>query len=245
MSDFKKYLNVYEFEVVLPGCGQTVKFKPITTGQLKILLVYENETNEMIIEEALDSLISSSVISDGFDIKTLYLQDRFFLLIEIRKKTKGELYKFSNRCDKCGSETLQNINLNDLKVTHLNKDIDNNIKLTDNLSVKLNHINRGGQIEAYKYFDGANMTPLQQITEMSLLTHAAGIKSIRTPESEDLDLSINDKKYLLENIPTGLYEMIKDWYVNNNFGIDFTFNISCHTCDNNEEVSIPLNNFFF
>ena len=60
--DFRKYLNVYEFETTLPGTGDTVKFKPMTTGQLKKMLVYENSTNPMTVEKALDELISSSII---------------------------------------------------------------------------------------------------------------------------------------------------------------------------------------
>ena len=88
MSDFKKYLNVYEFETTLPGSGVTIKFKPITTGQMKKLLVYENETDPSMVEEAMDELINSSVSTEGFDVKDVWLQDRFFLLVEIRRKTK-------------------------------------------------------------------------------------------------------------------------------------------------------------
>ena len=39
---FKNYLNVYEFDTVLPGTGAKLKIKPITTGIMKELLLYES-----------------------------------------------------------------------------------------------------------------------------------------------------------------------------------------------------------
>ena len=135
--DLTKYLNVYDFETTLPGSGEVIKFRPMTTGQLKKMLVYENSTNPMVVEKALDELISSSIISEGFNIGNLYLQDRFFLLIEIRKKTKGELYKFNFTCPQCKSQSLQIINLDKLMVKTLPKDVDYNIKLDDNFTINV------------------------------------------------------------------------------------------------------------
>ena len=97
--DFRNYLNVYEFNTTLPGSGEEVTFRPITTGQLKKLLIYENETDPMVIEGALDDLISSCIVNEDFNINDLYLQDRFFLLVEIRKKSKGENYSFQYNCE--------------------------------------------------------------------------------------------------------------------------------------------------
>ena len=61
MSDFKKYLNVYQFEITLPGTGELIQFKPITTGQIKKLLVYEDSENLNIIGKAVDEGINTYV----------------------------------------------------------------------------------------------------------------------------------------------------------------------------------------
>lgn len=244
MSDFKQYLNVYEFKTILPGSGQKIQFKPITTGELKRLLVYENESDERVIEEALDQLISSSVQNEDFNIKDLYLQDRFFLLVEIRKKTKGAFYKFTYECGSCRAQTLHNLNLDELVINKFPDDVSNSILLTDNISVKVKHITRQEQIDAYKEFNGDGMSSLQISIEMALLTHAAGIYNVTTPNGIE-DIGIGDKKFLLENISTGSYELIKDWYVDNNFGMDFTFEINCNGCGKKEKHDIPLHNFFF
>ena len=47
---------MYEFDCTLPGTGQEIKFRPITTGQMKKLLVYEDSTSIQQVEEALDKL---------------------------------------------------------------------------------------------------------------------------------------------------------------------------------------------
>jgi Zn finger protein HypA/HybF involved in hydrogenase expression len=116
MSNFKRYINVYEFETVLPGNGKTVKFKPITTGQIKKLLMYENAEDQAIIETALDEILEGCVIGEDFKVSDLYLQDRFFLLLEIRKVTKGNTYQFQTICPSCGSQSLQTVNLSEMPV---------------------------------------------------------------------------------------------------------------------------------
>lgn len=243
--DFKSYLNVYEFETILPGSKETVKFKPITTGQLKKMLVYENERDPMVIENGLDELISSSVISEGFDINKLYLQDRFFLLIELRKKSKGEKYSFQYNCPSCGSQSVQVIDLTKLNVKPLSKDIDNLVKLDSKISVEMSHITRGKQREAYRIMTkDKSLNDSQRITEMALLTHAASIEAIVVPEGRITDSSISDRKYLLENIPTDAYTNIRDWFDNNDFGVEFKYTVRC-TCGREEHVDIPVDNFFF
>lgn len=122
MSNFRNYINTYVFDTQLPGSGLEVSFKPVTTGQLKRLLLYETTEDPLSMEQALDDMIEECVIKpEGFNVKDLYIQDRFFLLIEIRKATRGATYNFQTICTSCGSQTQQAINLSDLPVVKLNK----------------------------------------------------------------------------------------------------------------------------
>jgi len=118
-GNFKRYLNMYEWETVLPGSGKTVKYKPITTGQIKRLLLYNDVEDEKVIESALDSLISECVVTEGFNVGDLYLQDRFFLMVEIRNVTKGYKYTFPSKCLACNSQTFQTVDLSKLVVKKL------------------------------------------------------------------------------------------------------------------------------
>ena len=170
MSDFKNYLNTFVFDTVLPGSGKTIKFKPITTGQLKNMLLYQDVEDAGKIELALDQLITECVVSEDFDINDLYLQDRFFLLVEIRKCSKGNVYSFQAKCGSCDSQTMINITLNNLIVNKLKpifvdddkpsvitvKRVKNNIK-TDSeivyLILSISHpTNLNGNLVCLKYF---------------------------------------------------------------------------------------------
>lgn len=144
---FYSYLNAYEFEYTLPGSGETIKFKPLTTVQMKQLLQYEDETDPTKVSEALDEMINAAVVTEGFDINELYLRDRFALLIEIRKKTKGETYEFQFKCPQCGSQVLTGVNLDNLEVKK--KDVGSGtIDVADDITIEIEHLKRKDEREA-------------------------------------------------------------------------------------------------
>jgi len=242
MSNFKDYLNVYEFETVLPGSGETVKFKPIITGQIKKLLTYENSTSEEV-DIALDNLITSSVISEGFDINRLYIQDRFFLLVELRKMSKGSTYQFSAICQKCKSQMIVNVDLKNIEVIPYNVENDT-IKLDDNISIKLKHITRGDQKQSFDFIK-KGLSDTQKMAEMMIGSYASSITSITTPEGEDENIDIADKIYFINNLPQGMYEKVTTWSKENDFGLNFSYDTVCRSCGNKKTIDIPLENFFF
>lgn len=238
---FKDYINVYEFETTLPGSGEKIKFKPLTTSDMKKLLIYEGEEDESVIEKALDDLISSTVITEGFDINECYIQDRFFLIVELRKKSKGEIYRFQAKCPQCNSQSLVAVNLDDLPITMPEK-MQETISINKDISVVVGHIKRKEQAEASSMVPKQG-TRTQKVTEMALFTHAAGIKKVITPDDEEIP-SLEDRKFLLENVPTSNYDKIRNWFDENNFGVEFLVEYNCPTCGYKEVIDVPLDNFF-
>lgn len=245
MSDFKKYLNAYEFETTLPGCGDIITFKPITTGQIKKVLTYENEDDPRVIEKVLDDIISSSVINEGFDIDNLTLQDRFYLLVEIRKKSKGTSYKFKWQCEECRTQNFSNINLDNLNEIEVPNDVDYVVKLDDNISVKLRYVTRKLIKEGYKYFDETLSSSYQKLAELATITHAASIESVITPEGEDNNVSWEDRLYFVNETPQEFYEKITEWSKKYTYGIDFSYDLRCQGCGKLIKRDVPLEDFFF
>ncbi len=290
MLNFRQYINSYSFETELPGSGEIVTFKPICTRMIKKLLLYETSEDPNSIENALDEIISECVTDETFDIDELFLQDRFALLLDMRKATKGNLYTFSSTCTKCQSQTSQNVKLSDLKVKRLNipKEIEspvpikkkkgqvamkkgsklidisegeeiesmedfynsrqnwNLIRLNDVLSIRVLPTTRGEQkfitnLIASK--EGISET--QKMIEETTMSYAFSIKSIITPDGIQDDVLFDDKMYLVENIPQNEYMMIVKWFEDNDFGVDFSFEVSCAHCEHKETKNIPLDNFFF
>ena len=62
MSHFRAYMNMYTFETVLPGNGEKVVYKPVTTGQLKKVLMFETSKDPDVMEKALDEIINECVV---------------------------------------------------------------------------------------------------------------------------------------------------------------------------------------
>jgi hypothetical protein len=249
MSDFKKYLNVYQFEITLPGTGELIQFKPITTGQIKKLLVYEGSENLNIIETVMDDLIVSSVITEDFNVDDLYLQDRFFLLIEIRKYSKGKHYNFEIKCPQCDSQSLQSIDLDDLPFTLKSENIDYSIKINDNITVTVDYVKRIDQKAAIDFVDNSDseLEGMQKLAEISVVATAQVIKSIITPEGTVDDLPLEDRIFLLDNLSQQEFTTVTDWFEKNSYGVDFEFELKCHhkPCSFKQKIEIPLENFFF
>jgi hypothetical protein len=121
MSEFRDSLNSYVFDTKLPGTGESIKLKPITTRQLKRALLYEEVEDVGKVEEALDEIITECVVTPGFDVEKIYLQDRFFILLELRKVTKGNSYIFQAICNECSGQFMQTVNLSELPVKYYKK----------------------------------------------------------------------------------------------------------------------------
>ena len=86
-KDFKDYLNVFEFDCVLPGTGQKVKFKPLTIGNIKQIASYsEEEPSSGTLTNMFDEIFRNSVITEDFDPLSIYLQDRYFIINDLRIK---------------------------------------------------------------------------------------------------------------------------------------------------------------
>lgn len=239
---FKDYLNVYSFDCTLPGSGEKVEFKPLTTKEIKKLLVYENDDDYSKVEEMLDQVINSSVLNENFDVDNLYLQDRFSLLLEIRKKTKGENYEFTYPCPKCKSQNYISQNLDNLPIKTLDENVDNEIKLTDDISINVWHLTRKEEKEALEKVDKKSPDK-NSFYHLNILTQT--IKAVSSPDGKEEDLSYEDKEYIIDNINTDNLKKISDWFDENKFGVDFVIEKKCKQCGHSEKSMIPLENFFF
>ena len=241
---FKDYLNVYTFDYVLPGTEEKIQFKPLTTKEIKKLLVYENDNDYGKIEEVLDEIINLSVTNENFDVNNLYLQDRFSLLLEIRKKTKGEYYEFPFDCPKCSSQNYMVIDLDKLNVTRLNDlgELDTVVNLTDQISIEVWFLTRKEEKEAWEKVSNDSPQPISEY-ELNILTQT--IKAVNSPDGREDNLSFEDKQFIIDNTTTGNLQNISKWFEKNNFGTDFTIKRVCKQCGYTETRSIPLVNFFF
>jgi hypothetical protein len=249
MSDnkpkFYDFVSTYDFTCELPGSKETVQFKPVTTGQIKKLLTYENETNYVVQEQALDDLVTSSVLSEGFDIDEQYIYDRLFLLIEIRKKTKGEVLEFQVKCPECNSQSLNRVNLDELEIKQLENSEPVVVELGQ-IKVHLRHMKRKHQKQDIKpNMFPKNMTPTQQGYMFQVAFHACAIDKIETPNGIDENISMKDRIYFIEQIPMQHMEILKEKIDDMSFGWQLQQKVKCIHCNFEHVNDIPIQQNFF
>jgi len=246
-ADFRDYLNVFEFSTKLPGSGEIIRFKPLTMGSLKKLLTFTDEGNSyQTSTQIFDEIFSETVLNEDFDPSELYLQDRFFLLIEIRKKTKGETNQYKVNCPECNSQSLRQLDFDQIEIQTRKPDIDYVVKLTDDLSVRMRFPQRKHELEIFDLWEDykKELEPKVHDTEMSIFLEAQSIDQIITPEGPQKDITIWDKKYLIENIPQPLYMRMDKWLHENRFGPNMEIEIKCSHCDYSIKQNMMALDFF-
>ena len=240
--NFQQHLNVYEKIVELPSSGEEVKIKPITTNQIKKLLVYENESDPIMGEVILDEILNFSLIDK--DVKDLILQDRYYLFVEIRKLTKGSSHTYTHNCPKCQSPNIQTIDLNKLDVKKASTAGENFVKVLNGaLKLNLKFPTRGLQIEGYNQID-SKLSPTENQVEMILANLAQSIISIESSSGIDENIPVKDKMKFVGDLPGVDYDIIKKWFDENDFGIDLTIETKCQYCKFTDSHVLPLTNFF-
>ena len=241
-----QFLNQYTQTVHLPSINKDVSIKPITTGQMKKVLSYDN-TDTFVIEDILDDIVKGCIVEEDFNINEITIQDRFDLLIKIRQITKGDDYTFNIKCPKCSTELINNINIKELEDIPYPKDVNYKVKLTDTLSVDLTFVTRGIQKEATRLIKKKKgLNEDQKVAEMATYIYTLSMTTFYTPAGEISDASIEDKKELLDNLNESVYDNINKWYEKYNYGINFKYKPKCKFCDwEEDEQDIPLTSFFF
>jgi hypothetical protein len=248
-----KDLFSYEFYCELPGTSERIKFRPITTGQLKKLLVYENEKDKDIIDEILDSLITDCVISENFNIDDLYLLDRFYLMLQLRMKSKGEEYEITHKCPQCGKETFSVIDLNDLPVKPYDKNINHFVQCNDKVSIYVDFLKRGQEKKLSKIIQEQHgKIELDENGELdskilgfyALKYIELSIGKIKLENGKIIELTDEQKEEVVDNLTEENIKSIREWFDENTFGVDFNINLTCvngHT----EKIEVPADKIFF
>jgi hypothetical protein len=206
MSSLKKYLNVYDFETVLKGSGETIKYKGLSTNAIKKLLVYENETDPLKEEEILDSLLKIAVTEEDFNPDNMYILDRYYLFIKIREATKGNIYKFPSKCSKCEKEVIQEVDLNDL-IIDKPESFDEELKLGE-LTFKMSYPTRKKQKELFKSIN-RNLSDTNKRIEMGLADIAGYIEEINSPEGK-IEVDYKELIDFIGDLPESALTVIKD-----------------------------------
>jgi hypothetical protein len=100
------------------------------------------------------------------------------------------------------------------------------------------------ELESLHFIDN-KMTDTQKQAELTVVLQSAGINKIIKDNEVFEDLTLVDKKFFIEEMPTIVYERVSQWYKNNDYGVDSMIKHKCISCGNEIEFEVTPDNFFF
>ena len=144
-------IDVPVYEIKLPSNGQSIKFRPFTVKEEKLLLMaYETEEIKYSIDTIIQ-VLNNCIVSD-IDISELPTFDIEFLFLNLRARSVGEIVKLKYRCNNqikteeevkvCNSQVEIDINVLEIEPTK-NSEHTNKIDLSENLGIVMKYPKMG------------------------------------------------------------------------------------------------------
>jgi hypothetical protein len=143
-------IDVPIYDLKLISTGKTIRFRPFTVKEEKLFLM-ANETSEMdFIIKTIKQVINNCILDD-VDVDSLPVFDIENIFLNLRAKSIGEDVSLKYRCNndvkdengqehKCGNLVQLELNLLDIKLPELTKDV-GKVMITDNLGLVMKYPN--------------------------------------------------------------------------------------------------------
>lgn len=133
------------FSLEMPSTGQKVSFRPFIEKERKALLVAQEMGDPKSILDAIKAIVQGCC--NGINVEDISIFDLEYIFIQLRARSINDVMKLSFRCHNvvnekdCGASMTADINLLDIKVADIKKDL--RIKLSPNLVVKMKYPSLG------------------------------------------------------------------------------------------------------
>lgn len=205
----------------------------------------ENSKSLSEIENAIDNVICSCVLNEDFDIDDLYIQDRIYLFLMIRLKSKGGVLENNRTCKHCKSQYISTVDLNKTLYKAKEKDIDYIISINDGFKLVLDFIKRKDSKKIYEESQKREnwyKNDSQKMFDISVLTLASSIKKVIVDGVEEEITKLEDKEELLLSLSDTVFLDIQKWIEKNDFGLVMKYNYTCPHCGKEEIINIDIKN---
>tara|TARA_Y100000004_G_scaffold178986_1_gene222130 strand:+ start:285 stop:977 length:693 start_codon:yes stop_codon:yes gene_type:complete len=126
------------FNGTIASTGKAVKFRPFLVKEEKILMLASQSDEFKDLVNACIQIVDNCTFGE---VKTeeLAMFDLQDLFLQIRKNSVGDEQDFQLKCGSCEKSTPFTLNLDDLKVKGLEDIPSGNIKLDDELAIKMKY----------------------------------------------------------------------------------------------------------
>ena len=129
-------LETPTYSAVLPSTGEQVEYRPFLVKEEKILMIAQESNDNSAMMKALRNIIKACTFNKVNPSKcTTY--DIEYLFLKLRAVSVGETAELQFKCEECGEFNTVEINLNDIELVYPDENPETDIKLTENVGIKL------------------------------------------------------------------------------------------------------------
>lgn len=238
--------------VELPYLRKKATYRPMRNKELKDFLKAIEKRNEYLINESLDSILEqcvSKIDDEPFDVDSLCMQDRTFLLVKIKQATRGNKVKFLHAYKEDRDPVEVEVDLNDFEVVYQESEIEEILNLTDTVKITIGLATRKAEksLENWlkKYAAKDSVADRRYSSYATLITKVEMLDEESQDNTwEEVNLTFADKVKVIEDFCSSSdIEKLDELIEKMNFGIKLTFNFN-HEDYSNENEEINLLSFF-
>jgi len=226
-----------QYSLVVPSSGKSINYRPYLVKEEKVLLMAVESQDPEHIFGALSNTITSCV-KDEIDLKNLTIFDFEYIFTQLRAKSSGENLKLAPKCKHCEEVNNTSINLDNLKVNM--PEVNLNIKLTDDISIKMKYPTYKDVLLQAKGFDKLSL-PDQAFKLVNKC-----LESISTKEENILveDVSEDEVNEFIESLTNEQFNKIKE-ILDSMPRLKHTIEFNCTSCHKDNEIKLEgINDFF-
>lgn len=153
-------LNVVQHTTILPFSKEKITFRPYTVEDEKILLAAEaaRTTDANFYVKNIEQVIKNCLGENALLYEKLEAVDVEYLLLQLRSKSVGEVVEFKYT-DESGKTEVLSLNLEAFQVD-LNPEHEYDIKLTDEIGIKMRDLKFHQKIQYGTKFSEKNRTDI-------------------------------------------------------------------------------------
>ena len=124
------------FSFTQPSTGKDIRFRPFVVKEEKILMLANDGGEPADMVQAAQQVVQNCCVDD-IDVREFTLFDLQYLFIKIKSKSTGEIQSYNLGCGKCKEKVGYDLNLDDLKVTGLDDDVESFVKVSETVGIQL------------------------------------------------------------------------------------------------------------
>lgn len=219
--------------LTLPSNDKTVKIRPFTVKEEKLLLLVTNSKNAKDVNDILRQIIHNC--SEGkIDSYSLPLVDMEYIFTEIRKLSVGETVEYLYTCSSCSTQFQIDLDLNKLQVHK--PESDTLLELDKNITFMMRYPSQVDENET----DG--MTIQQRVMEYA--TRCIETIYIGEETHQTKDLSKEEVENFIDSLPGAAMKKLIEFFMD----IPYCYieeKITCPKCSGDNKIRLEgMANFF-